>query len=64
MMIFTPIGFPPGGSGRQTCTKLGKRQLYTKGETVHKTIQKHKIHKTENKNTNQENEQKENIKRT
>jgi hypothetical protein len=34
--LFTAIGFPPGGSGRWTCAKVGKRQLYTKGETVHK----------------------------
>jgi hypothetical protein len=24
---------------------IGKRQLYTKGETLHKTIQKHRKHK-------------------
>jgi hypothetical protein len=34
--------------------KKGKRQLYTKGETIHKTIQ-HRIHKTETKQTKQEN---------
>ena len=28
--------------------KIGKRQLYTKEETIHKTIQKHRIHKIEN----------------
>jgi hypothetical protein len=28
--------------------KTGKRQLYTKGETLHKIIQKLRIHKTEN----------------
>jgi hypothetical protein len=48
---FTAIGFSPGGSGRSTCTKIGKRQLHTKGETTHKTIQKHRMHKTENKYT-------------
>jgi len=30
---------------------MEKRQLYTKEETIHKTIQKHKIHKIENKIT-------------
>jgi hypothetical protein len=34
--------------------QIGKRQLYTKGETILKTIHKHKIHKTENKRTKQE----------
>jgi hypothetical protein len=27
---------------------MRKRQLYTKGEAIHKTIQKHRIHKIEN----------------
>ena len=34
------------------------RQLYAKGETIHKTIQKHRIHKIENKYTKKENKQK------
>jgi hypothetical protein len=51
---FTATGFPPGGSGRKTCTKIGKRQQFIKGETIHKTIQKHTIHKLENKHTKQE----------
>jgi len=38
--IFNVIGFPPGGSIRCTYTKLGKRQLYTKGKKC-----------TKNKNT-------------
>jgi hypothetical protein len=29
--------------------------VYTKGETIHKTIQEHRIHKIENKYTKQEN---------
>jgi len=29
--------------------KLVKRELHTKGETVHKTIQNHRMHKIENK---------------
>jgi hypothetical protein len=44
------------------CTKVGKRQLYVKGEAKHKTIQKRGIHKIENKNTKQENKRKNNIK--
>ena len=49
--LFTAIVFPPSGSGRYSCTKIEKRQLYTEGETTHKTIQKHRIHKIENKYT-------------
>ena len=52
--LFTANGFAPGGIGRQTCTKIGKRQLYTKGETIHKTKQKPRVHKTENRHTNKE----------
>jgi hypothetical protein len=44
------ISFPPGGSGQLTCAKIGKRQLYTKGETIHKTLQKHGIQKTNIRN--------------
>jgi hypothetical protein len=40
---FTAVGFAPGGSGRQTCTKQERGS--TKGETVPKTTQKHGIHK-------------------
>jgi hypothetical protein len=51
LFLFTAIGFPPCGSGRYICIKIGKRQLYTKGETIHKTIQnteytKYKTYKT------------------
>jgi len=49
-MIITAVGFPPGGSGRYTYIKIGKR---TKGETIHKTTKKHRIHKIQNKNTKQ-----------
>ena len=38
--LFTAIGFPPGGSGRLTCVKVGKGQIYRKGEAVHKPVQK------------------------
>ena len=37
------------------------RQLYTKVEKIHKTIQEHRIHKTENKHKKQENKYKKNI---
>ena len=53
--LFIAVAFPPGGGGRQTCTKIGKRQLYTEGETIHETIHKHRIHKIENKNTKKKN---------
>ena len=36
--LYAVNGFPHGCSGRYTCTKIGKRQLCTKGETMHKTI--------------------------
>ena len=35
--------------------KMEKRQLHTKGETINKTIQEHRIHKIGNKYTKQEN---------
>jgi hypothetical protein len=41
---------------------MGNRQLYAKGETIHKTIQEHRIHKMENRYTKQENKHKKNIK--
>jgi len=47
--LFTAIGFSPGGNGRKTCTKVGQRQLYTKAETIQKTIRKHRIHKIKKK---------------
>jgi hypothetical protein len=46
-----------------TYKKIGKRQLYTKGETIHKTTQKHRLNKAENKNTKQESKRKKNIKK-
>jgi hypothetical protein len=63
-MIFTAIGFPAGGSGQETCKKIGKTQQYTKGEIILKRIQKHRIHKIENQHKKQENEHKKNIKET
>jgi hypothetical protein len=38
--------------------KIGKRRLYIKGETTHKAIQVHRIHKIENKHTEQGNKHK------
>jgi hypothetical protein len=38
--LVTAVLFPPSGSGQETCAKIGNGQLYTKGETIHKTIQK------------------------
>ena len=32
--MVTAVGFPSGGSGRWTCTKLGKRQIYTTGKNT------------------------------
>jgi len=43
--LFTEIGFPPGDSGRYTCTNFGKRQR--KRETIHKTVKNN----TETQNT-------------
>jgi len=43
----TIILFPPGSSGRQTCTKVGKRQLYTKRRSNAQQIPKHRILKVE-----------------
>ena len=59
----TAIGFTPSGSGRQTCREIGKKQLYTKEETIQETIQKNRIHKIENKHTKQENKHRKNVKR-
>jgi hypothetical protein len=57
--IFTAIGFQPGGNGRQTGTRVGKRQHTKRNNTQQNTttIQKHRIHKIENKNTKQNNKQ-------
>jgi len=41
------LGFHPVAVAGKLVKKK-KRQLYTKGETIHKTIQKHRIQKTEN----------------
>jgi hypothetical protein len=59
--LFTAVGFPPGGSRRETCTEIRDRQLCTKRETIHKTIQNHKTHKIGNKSTKQNTKLKKNI---
>ena len=43
--------------------QIGKRQLYTRGGTIHKTIHKHRIHKIENKHTKQDWRHKKNMKK-
>ena len=58
--LFTAIGFPPGGSVRKTCTKVGQRQLYTKTQRIQKTMKKHRIHKIKI-HTKQGNKRKKNI---
>jgi hypothetical protein len=55
--LFTAIGFPLGGSGPWTCTKIGKRQHKMGNKTQNNT--KHRIHKIENKNKKQVNTYKE-----
>ena len=32
-MIFTAVGFPPGGSGRRLVKKIGKRRLKRRNNT-------------------------------
>jgi len=53
--LFTAIRFPPDGSGQYTCTKIGRRQHKWRNNTQNnkKTIQKHRIHTIEHKNTKQ-----------
>jgi hypothetical protein len=58
--LLAAIVFPPGGSGRSICTKVGKGQQYTEGGTLRKTTQKHRICKTENKHTAEEHKNKNN----
>jgi len=47
--------FPPGGSGRQTGIEIGKRELYTEGETLHKTIKRKECKKKKTKLQNKKN---------
>jgi hypothetical protein len=41
------LGFHPVAVVGKPVQKIGKTQLYTKEETIHKTILKHRIHKIE-----------------
>jgi hypothetical protein len=43
-MTFTAIGFPPDGSGWETCTKIGKRR-HRKRNNTHNNTKKYKITK-------------------
>ena len=49
--LWTAVRYPAGGSGRYSCTQIENKQLYTRawGETLHKTIQKHRTRKIESK---------------
>jgi len=49
--LFTAAGFPPGGSDRETCTKIGNRQQKRRNNTqkIQKQYKQQRIHKTENK---------------
>ena len=51
--LFTAIGFPPGGSGRKLLQKQERGSYIQKEKKIHKAIQKHRIHKIENKHTKQ-----------
>jgi len=59
MILFNAIGFLPGVQWSVDLFKNRKEPAIYKGETIHKTTQKHRIHKIENKFT----KQKTNIKR-
>ena len=52
------LGFQPVASVGRLVQNIGERQLYTKRETIHETVQKHRIHKleihTQNRETNME----------
>ena len=43
--------------------KYRKERMYTKGETIHTTIQKHRMNEIENNHTKQENKHLKNIKK-
>jgi len=50
--LLTAIGFAPSGSGWYNCTQIENKQQYIWGETIHKTIPKHRTQKIEKKKTN------------
>ena len=59
--LFTAIGFPPGGNGRLTCAKVGKEQLYTKGEQCTKQYRKRR---TQKRKTSIENKKRNTVRET
>jgi hypothetical protein len=58
LYLFPQQGFQPVAAVGILLQKMEKRQLYTKGETIHKTIQKRGIHEIENKRTKRGNKHK------
>jgi len=60
--LFTAIEFPPRGSGRQSFKNRKETAIYERrNNKQYNTIQKHRLHKIENKITKQENKHKKNI---
>ena len=47
--LLTEIEFSSDGSGRQNFIKIWERQLYTNGETIHNTVEKHRIQNIKNR---------------
>jgi len=47
--LLTAIGFAPSGNGWYNCTQIENKQQYIWGETIHKTIPKHRTQKIESK---------------
>jgi hypothetical protein len=63
-MIFAKCGWVRSRRQRSVNVyKNKKRWLYTNGETIHKTIQKHGTHKIQNKKYKTKNKHKKNIKK-
>lgn len=50
--LLTGIEFSSDGSGRQTFIKIWARQLNTNGETIHSTVEKHRIHNIKKRKKN------------
>ena len=64
--LFIAVGFPTGGSGRQTRTKLGKRQHKRRNNTQNNennNIKKHRIHQNRKRKHKTENKHRKNIKK-
>ena len=53
--LFTSIGFPPGGSGQQTCIKMGKRQHKMRNKPQNNTKTKNRKQKCKSKNKHKKN---------